>query len=58
MRCCVDNPTTNFTTMNGEGERTERRKRAWGREKEEGLAGFIEGRGRAREGRTVDHKHH
>jgi hypothetical protein len=42
MRCCVDSPVTNFTTTNGEGERTERRKRAWGREKEEGLAGFIE----------------
>jgi hypothetical protein len=41
MRCCVDSPATNFTT-NGEGERTMRRKRAWGREKEEGLAGFIE----------------
>jgi hypothetical protein len=49
-RCCADGPATNFTTANGEGERTERRERAWGRERE-GLGwGFIE-RGRESRGR-------
>jgi hypothetical protein len=45
-RCCTDGPATKFTTAKGEGERTERRERAWGREREELGWGFIErGRG-------------
>jgi hypothetical protein len=58
MRCCADSPTTNFTTTNSEGERTERRKRAWGREKEELGCGFIEGKGGRAEVTVVLHGGH
>jgi hypothetical protein len=58
MRCCADSPATNFTTTNSEGERIERRKRAWGREKEELDCGFIEGKGGRAEVAVVLHGVH
>jgi hypothetical protein len=42
VRCCADSPATS------EGERTERRKRTWGREKEELGCGREKGETRRR----------
>jgi hypothetical protein len=44
-RCGADDPATNFTTANDEGERTERRERAWGRERRARLGFYRDARG-------------
>ena len=49
-RCCADGPATNFTAVNGEGERTERRERAWGRKRGARLGFYREREGRVRAG--------